>query len=148
MAWKWRMCSAPVADFGDVTLGAEASGGDIWKKMKTGAGGAWGEDEMSGEKTILVAGTWDTKDDELSYLSDVIRGQGGQVLSMDVSVLGDPKLPTDVSKHEVAEAAGLVLGARVPVILNSRADDDMSRLASCAVAALHHARMTGGHIPS
>ena len=45
-------------------------------------------------------------------------------------------------------AAGLVLGARVPVILNSRADDDMSRLASCAVAALHHARMTGGHIPS
>ncbi|MEE2811237.1 MAG: Tm-1-like ATP-binding domain-containing protein, partial [Pseudomonadota bacterium] len=57
---------------------------------------------MSGEKTILVAGTWDTKDDELSYLSEVIRGQGGQVLSMDVSVLGDPKLPTYVSKHEVA----------------------------------------------
>ena len=42
-----------------------------------------------------------------------------------------------------AEAAGLVLGARVPIILNSRADDDMSRLASCAVAALHHARITG-----
>ncbi|OWU86057.1 bifunctional enoyl-CoA hydratase/phosphate acetyltransferase [Oceanicola sp. 22II-s10i] len=43
-----------------------------------------------------------------------------------------------------AEAAGLVLGARVPIILNSRADDDMSRLASCAVAALHHARITAG----
>ena len=42
-----------------------------------------------------------------------------------------------------AEAAGLVLGARVPVILNSRSDDDMSRLASCAVAALHHARING-----
>ncbi|MGR3321834.1 MAG: bifunctional enoyl-CoA hydratase/phosphate acetyltransferase [Pseudooceanicola sp.] len=39
-----------------------------------------------------------------------------------------------------AESAGLVLGARVPIILNSRADDDMSRLASCAVAALHDAR--------
>ncbi|MDO5620520.1 MAG: bifunctional enoyl-CoA hydratase/phosphate acetyltransferase [Paracoccus sp. (in: a-proteobacteria)] len=37
-----------------------------------------------------------------------------------------------------AEAAGLVLGARVPVILNSRSDGRMSRLASCAVAALHH----------
>lgn len=81
--------------------------------MKTGAGGAWGEDEMSGEKTILVAGTWDTKDDELSYLSDVIRGQGGQVLSMDVSVLGDPKLPTHVSKHEVAEAAGSSIQAAI-----------------------------------
>ncbi|MFJ1292689.1 bifunctional enoyl-CoA hydratase/phosphate acetyltransferase [Paracoccus yeei] len=38
-----------------------------------------------------------------------------------------------------AEGAGLVLGARVPVILNSRSDSPMSRLASCAVAALHHA---------
>jgi phosphotransacetylase/acyl dehydratase len=38
-----------------------------------------------------------------------------------------------------AEGAGLVLGAKVPVILNSRSDSEMSRLASCAVAALHHA---------
>lgn len=38
-----------------------------------------------------------------------------------------------------AEGAGLVLGARVPVILNSRSDSPMSRLASCAVASLHHA---------
>lgn len=37
-----------------------------------------------------------------------------------------------------AEGAGLVLGASVPVILNSRSDGPMSRLASCAVAALHH----------
>lgn len=36
-----------------------------------------------------------------------------------------------------AEGAGVVLGARVPIILTSRADDDMARLASCAVAALH-----------
>lgn len=43
-----------------------------------------------------------------------------------------------------AEAAGLVLGASVPIILNSRSDDDMARLASCAVAALHHQRLTGG----
>jgi phosphate butyryltransferase len=42
-----------------------------------------------------------------------------------------------------AEAAGVVMGAKVPIILNSRADDEMSRLASCAVAALHHFRMLG-----
>ncbi|MEX0308109.1 MAG: bifunctional enoyl-CoA hydratase/phosphate acetyltransferase [Ruegeria sp.] len=42
-----------------------------------------------------------------------------------------------------AEAAGVVLGARVPIILNSRADDDKARLASCAVAALHASRMSG-----
>jgi phosphate acetyltransferase len=35
-----------------------------------------------------------------------------------------------------ADSAGIVLGARVPIILTSRADSVMSRLASCAVAAL------------
>ncbi len=34
-----------------------------------------------------------------------------------------------------ADAAGLVLGARVPVILTSRADNVRTRMASCAVAA-------------
>jgi phosphate acetyltransferase len=35
-----------------------------------------------------------------------------------------------------ADAAGIVLGARVPVILTSRADNVRSRMASCAVAML------------
>jgi phosphate acetyltransferase len=36
-----------------------------------------------------------------------------------------------------ADAAGIVLGARVPIILTSRADNVRTRLASCAVAALY-----------
>lgn len=36
-----------------------------------------------------------------------------------------------------ATAAGLVLGARVPIILTSRADPPEARLASCALASLH-----------
>ena len=40
-----------------------------------------------------------------------------------------------------ADAAGIVLGAKVPIILTSRADSVMTRLASCAVASLvAHAR--------
>jgi phosphate acetyltransferase len=35
-----------------------------------------------------------------------------------------------------ADAAGIVLGARVPIILTSRADSVMTRLASCAVASM------------
>jgi phosphate acetyltransferase len=35
-----------------------------------------------------------------------------------------------------ADAAGIVLGARVPVILTSRADSVTTRLASCAIASL------------
>jgi phosphate butyryltransferase len=42
-----------------------------------------------------------------------------------------------------AEAAGLVLGAKVPVILTSRADSAKARLASCAVAAIHFHRLKG-----
>jgi phosphotransacetylase len=39
-----------------------------------------------------------------------------------------------------ADAAGIVLGARVPIILTSRADGPLSRLASCALAQLHIGR--------
>jgi phosphate acetyltransferase len=35
-----------------------------------------------------------------------------------------------------ADAAGIVLGARVPIMLTSRADVLLTRLASCAVASL------------
>jgi phosphotransacetylase len=44
-----------------------------------------------------------------------------------------------------ADSAGLVLGARVPIILTSRADSVRSRIASCAVAMLAaHARRKKG----
>jgi phosphotransacetylase len=35
-----------------------------------------------------------------------------------------------------ADAAGIVLGARVPIILTSRADNLHARMASCAVAVI------------
>ncbi|MBI4189081.1 MAG: bifunctional enoyl-CoA hydratase/phosphate acetyltransferase [Betaproteobacteria bacterium] len=44
-----------------------------------------------------------------------------------------------------AQAAGIVLGARVPIVLTSRADTVQTRLASCAVALLlaYHRRKKG-----
>ncbi|MBN9280381.1 MAG: phosphate acetyltransferase [Hyphomicrobium sp.] len=48
-----------------------------------------------------------------------------------------------------ADAAGIVLGARVPVILTSRADNLRTRLASCAVASLlAYSQRTGRPIQS
>ena len=48
-----------------------------------------------------------------------------------------------------ADSAGLVLGARVPIILTSRADSVRSRIASCAVAMLAaHARRAALHAPA
>ena len=57
-------------------------------------------------KTILVIGTYDTKDEELHYMCERICAEGAAVLSMDVSVLGDPSAPTDISKHDVTAAIG------------------------------------------
>jgi len=45
-----------------------------------------------------------------------------------------------------ADSAGVVLGARVPIILTSRADGTLARIASCAVAVLAaHARRGSRH---
>ena len=51
--------------------------------------------------------------------------EAGNMLAKELSFLSD------------ADAAGIVLGARVPIILTSRADNVRTRMASCAVAALY-----------
>ena len=59
--------------------------------------------------------------------------EAGNMLAKSLSFMAD------------ADAAGIVLGARVPIILTSRADSVLTRLASCAVAALvAHARKSSG----
>lgn len=46
-----------------------------------------------------------------------------------------------------ADAAGIVVGARVPIVLTSRADSVRARMASCAIAALHaHARLSAASV--
>jgi phosphotransacetylase len=58
--------------------------------------------------------------------------EAGNILAKQLTFLGN------------ADAAGLVLGARVPIILTSRADSVRARMASCGVAVLvAHARRAG-----
>ncbi|UWQ42266.1 Tm-1-like ATP-binding domain-containing protein [Leisingera aquaemixtae] len=97
-------------------------------------------------KTILVAGTYDTKDEELSYLAEVIRGQGGTVLTMDVSVLGDPSQPTDVSKHEVAEAGGSSILEAIGAGDENTAMQIMGRGAAAKAQELYRAGRVDGVI--
>ena len=53
----------------------------------------------------------------------------------------DNMLAKNLSYFAKADSAGIVLGARVPVVLTSRADSARARMASCAVAGLYaHAR--------
>ena len=52
--------------------------------------------------------------------------ESGNMLAKQLEYLGD------------AQAAGIVLGATVPIVLTSRADSAHSRIASCAIALLWH----------
>jgi phosphotransacetylase len=84
---------------------------------------------------------------------NAISKQAADTKGINSPVAGDPDilLAPDLEAGNIlakqltflakADSAGLVLGARVPVILTSRADSVRSRIASCAVAVLAaHAR--------
>jgi phosphotransacetylase len=84
---------------------------------------------------------------------NAISKQAAQTKGIRSEVAGDPDilLAPDLEAGNIlakqlsflanADSAGLVLGARVPVILTSRADSVRARIASCAVAMLvAHAR--------
>jgi len=88
------------------------------------------------DKTILVIGTYDTKDDELGFLADVIHAQGGQVIMMDVSVLGDPPKPTDYSKHDVAQEGGSSIEAAIALGNENHAMQIMAKGAALLTARL------------
>lgn len=92
---------------------------------------------MTPAKRILVAGTWDTKNDELGYMRQVILAQGGEVLAMDVSVLGEAALPVDISKHQVAEAAGSSIAAAIAAEDENVAMQIMAQGAAALAARLH-----------
>lgn len=85
---------------------------------------------------ILIVGTYDTKEDELNFIGQVIEGQGGQTLTMDVSVLGDPKSPTEWSKHDVARAAGSSIAAAIAPGDENNAMQIMARGAATLAARL------------
>lgn len=89
------------------------------------------------DRTILVVGTYDTKDDELNYIADIIHAQGGDVLTMDVSVLGDPTKPTDYSKHDVAEEGGHTIQKAIDGGDENLAMQIMAEGASALAARLH-----------
>jgi len=84
---------------------------------------------------------------------NAISKDAAKIKGIDSEVAGDPDillvpdlesgnmLAKQLSFLANADSAGLVLGARVPIILTSRADSVRSRIASCAVAVLAaHAR--------
>jgi phosphate acetyltransferase len=81
-------------------------------------------------------------------MDNAISAEAARIKGIRSQVAGDPDilLVPDLEAGNIlakqftflsnAESAGVVLGARVPIILTSRADTVRARLASCAVAVL------------
>ncbi|WP_116474390.1 bifunctional enoyl-CoA hydratase/phosphate acetyltransferase [Zobellella maritima] len=83
-------------------------------------------------------------DNAVSLEAASIKGIKGQVPGQaDILLVPNLESGNFLFKQMVyfmsATAAGLVLGARVPIILTSRADPPEARLASCALASLYSA---------
>jgi uncharacterized protein (UPF0261 family) len=63
--------------------------------------------------TIAVLGTMDTKGAEHAFVAEQIKQRGHQVLVIDTGTLGPPTLAPDITREEVAKAAGVDLAALV-----------------------------------
>src|SRR5690606_458465 len=77
-----------------------------------------------------------TKRDELSYLIERIETQGGKTLAMDVGVLGDTDAPVEISRHDVAAAAGSNIAAVITSGDENTAMQIMARGAAVIAARL------------
>jgi uncharacterized protein (UPF0261 family) len=56
--------------------------------------------------TVVIAGTLDTKGDEVGFLRQVIEKEGCSVIVVDVGILGKPTIVADFSRDQVAIAGG------------------------------------------
>jgi len=70
----------------------------------------------------------------IKHITSPVAGRANLILVPDLEA--GNMLAKSLSFLANADAAGIVLGARVPIILTSRADSVQARLASCAVASL------------
>jgi phosphate acetyltransferase len=70
----------------------------------------------------------------IKKISSPVAGRANVIVVPDLEA--GNMLAKSLSFLAQADAAGIVLGARVPIILTSRADSLLTRLASCAVAVL------------
>jgi phosphotransacetylase/acyl dehydratase len=77
---------------------------------------------------------------KIKHIVSPVAGQADIMLVPDIEA--GNMLAKQLEYLAGADGAGIVLGARVPIVLTSRADKTLSRMASCAVAVLlaHHRR--------
>lgn len=64
---------------------------------------------MSANRTVVIVATLDTKGEAAAYLRDEIASWGLDTILIDPGVLGTPTVKADITREEVAQAAGTTL---------------------------------------
>ena len=87
--------------------------------------------------TVVLVGTLDTKGKEYEYLRDRVREHGVDTLLVDTGILGEPLAQPDVTRDEVARAAGADVAELAERADRGAAVEAMARGAAEVVARLH-----------
>ena len=96
--------------------------------------------------TIAILGTMDTKGVEHGFVADLVRQRGHNILIIDVGTLEEPKLKPDISRTEVATAAGVDLAQLVAKRDRGAAVTAMSKGAPIVLAKLAEEKRIDGVI--
>jgi uncharacterized protein (UPF0261 family) len=92
---------------------------------------------VAGVPVVVLVGTLDTKGHEYAFLRDRIREAGADVVLVDAGILGQPQIPGDVTREEVAQAAGADHAELAQAADRGRAVEVMGRGAAAVLGRLH-----------
>jgi uncharacterized protein (UPF0261 family) len=94
--------------------------------------------------TVALLGTLDTKGDEYAFLRALLDRQGVETILVDTGILGEPRVDPDVTREEVARAAGADVKSLADAGDRGAAVETMARGAAEIVAQLFaDARLDG-----
>ena len=87
--------------------------------------------------TVVLVGTLDTKGKEYDFLRDRVREHGVDVLLVDCGIMGEPLTTPDITREEVAVAAGADVQALAAAADRGVAVTAMAEGAAAVVTRLH-----------
>ena len=97
-------------------------------------------------KTIVIVGTLDSKGEENLYLKQRIETRGHRVIVIDAGVLGQPYFAPDISREEVAHAAGTTIKDVIDLRSGQKATKVMAEGAKKIVNGLYNKGQVDGLI--
>jgi len=96
------------------------------------------------QNTVVLLGTLDTKGIEFGYVREKIMEQGCRAIVVDAGVLGQPLLQPDITREQVAQAAGSTLKDVIALGDEEKAIALMSRGATAVVQQLYQSGRLDG----